>query len=168
MSNITSFAGHTDRAVISNWSNVPTSTNQNRPCSSIYKYIHICFEIQFIDINCTLTLVRNTEIMVSSQFILSSDRIVLAFQFGYGDNNTEFGLSPGTISARDAGFPGLIRGIVTKTRVLGEKLVVKPLSKSDFSSCIPEKVIFVFPLFTNNININIYQLNIKVGGRYNH
>lgn len=74
--------------------------------------------------------------MVSSQFNLSS-KTTLDFQFGYGDNNTEFGWSPLTTSAIDAGFPGLMRGIVTNTRCLSLELEVDPVLKYNWSSAVP-------------------------------
>jgi len=75
--------------------------------------------------------------MVSSQFNLSSET-TLDFQFGYGDNITELGRSPGTTSAIDAGFPGLMRGIVTNTRRFGSELAVDPVLKYNMSSDVPK------------------------------
>lgn len=75
--------------------------------------------------------------MVWSQFNLSSKTILL-FQFGYGDNSTELGRVPGTTSASDAGFPGLIRGTVTNIRCLGTESEVEPELKYNFSSDVPK------------------------------
>lgn len=85
----------------------------------------------------TLTIVLNTETMISSQFNLSSET-TLDFQFGYGDNITELGRSPGTTSATDAGFPGLMRGTVTNTRCFSSVLGVDPVLKYNMSSDVPK------------------------------
>lgn len=91
-------------------------------------------------VGCPLTVVLNTETMVSSQFILSSET-VLAFQLGYGASNTELTRSPGTTSAIDAGFPDLIRGTVTNTRFLGEYLEVDPEFEYNVCSDVPKIII---------------------------
>ncbi|KAE9543146.1 hypothetical protein AGLY_003057 [Aphis glycines] len=54
-----------------------------------------------------------------------------------GANSTELGRSPGTISAIDAGFPGLIRGIVTNTRCLEAEFEFEPILKYNFPSDAP-------------------------------
>jgi len=80
--------------------------------------------------------------------------IVLAFQFGYGANSTEFGRSPGTISAIDAGFPGLIRGTVTNIRCLiTVKYEFEPLMLS-LGGPKPEEKVKSLKLFTYTIGIN--------------
>lgn len=80
-----------------------------------------------------------------SQCTLSSETI-LVFQFGNGANSTEFGRSPGTISASDAGFPGLIRGTVTNTLRMDPEILevepvfeVEPELKKYFSSAVPKR-----------------------------
>lgn len=86
-----------------------------------------------------------------------SSEIVLAFQFGYGANSTELGRSPGTTSAIDAGFPGLIRGTVTNTRCLvTAEFEFEPILKYNFSSDgpKPEEKVKSLKLFTYIIAIN--------------
>lgn len=90
-----------------------------------------------------LTLVLNAETMVSSQLIWFSIT-VFAFQFGYGDNSTVPGSSPGTTSAIEAGFPGFILGTVTNTLRLVDEMEVDPELIKYFSSDVSR--------ITNKIN----------------